>query len=77
MGVQTLLRKVGSMPCGLRLYVLIQGSQTRGPPDVFVRPATSPKLLKLLVKITISFSIRVLSGSLLLSLFLSKSDPQM
>ncbi len=39
------------------LYHLIQGSQTRGPraasgpPDVFVRPATSLKLLKLLIKL--------------------------
>jgi len=31
--------------------LLAQGSQTRGPPDVFVRPATSLKLLKLLLKL--------------------------
>jgi len=30
---------------------LTQGSQTRGPPDEFVRPATSLKLLKWLLKL--------------------------
>jgi hypothetical protein len=32
-------------------YDLNQGSQTRGPPDVFVWPTTSLKLLKLLLKL--------------------------
>jgi len=32
----------------IRNVCLHQGSQTRGPPDVFVRPATSLNLLKLL-----------------------------
>jgi len=40
-----------------KFHSLNQGSQTRvpraacGPPDVFVRPATSLKLLKLLLKL--------------------------
>jgi len=38
-------------PAQHRLDVLEQGSQTRGPPDVFVRPATALILLKLLLKL--------------------------
>jgi len=33
------------------IIILEHGSQTRGPSDVFVRPATSLKLLKLLLKL--------------------------
>jgi len=42
-----ILRMLISLYC----YGLHQGSQTRGPPDVFVRPMTSLKLLKLLLKL--------------------------
>jgi len=40
-----------------------QGSQTRGPPDVFVRPTTSLILLKLLLKLLFFCSIKALLAS--------------